>query len=93
MSKDTSGPAFPEMAHPAHGYGSVESVKPGMTRRQHYASTCPLTYTEVAGMLGFTIHASTKPMSAHARKEFFDTWARLRFEYADSMLAAEQEGK
>lgn len=90
MSKDTSGPAFPEMVHPGHGYGPSESAKPGMTMRQHYASTYPLTYKDVAKMLGHEIYAHSEPTVAHARKKFFDTWARLQFEYADSMLAAEK---
>lgn len=77
--KDTRAPpAFPSNYGP-DGYG--------LTKREYFAAHAPISSADALRCYG----GSTMPTDDAGRTAFMDTWAFLRFEYADAMILQGKE--
>jgi hypothetical protein len=74
---NTGGQAFPSPA-PIH----PNATNGGMTLRDYFAAHAPVTLEDVMEF-GFTRDGGRK-----GRENFMVMWAKLRYEYADAMIAA-----
>lgn len=87
MSKDRGGPAFPSKAYfPATG---------GMTRRQYYAAHAPVTLADAITWQQALHPTHRLNRTGDGSPQFEIAWlavlAKMRFAYADAMLAHEEQ--
>lgn len=80
------GPAFPNPAT-YHPNGQIEYGTFGMSLLDYYAARCPLTLEESAHIYGAGIHGILREGGTHQRA-FFAMDAEMRYEWAETMLAA-----
>ncbi len=64
-------------------YPASEDQNPGMTLRDYFAAHAPISVTEALKAYG----GASMPTTDAGRLAFMDTWAFLRYEYADAMIA------
>lgn len=89
MTKTPDRPAFPRVGE---GFGNPAYDAPGMTIREAFAMTAPVSYQVALNAW----NGDGMPMPGRFPNladpkdavPFFECWARLRYQYADAMIAA-----
>lgn len=80
-------PAFPRTGWRNEGGDYPETImhQNGMTLRDYLAAHAPISFEEACGIQG----RAPDRRSPEVMADFLAQWSRLRYEYADAMLAAQ----